>query len=365
MTAGTPWMLMGPPSSCAGHVARFESIGVKLPERRLTTGELMASTRHHTNVDLERLTGIRERRVCSEGEDSFTLAVDAARDCLSRSRHAAADLDMVICTSITRSAGPASYRFEPPLSLAIKQAIGADGATSFDLSNACAGMLTGVFLLDDFVRRGVVRSGMVVSGEFISGLGTNAAREIHGIYSRQLASLTLGDAGAAVIVERAPDGKPGIALAGFTTIAEHSRLCLGGPAPHAPGARMLTKARTIHRVAMEDAPLLLEQALTATGLRLADVDWVIPHQTSARAIRAGERELAARLGGHPKHMVVNVEDRGNTASTTHFVALHRYLGEGRFRRGDKVVLLALASGLEIGVVVLVMDELVETHGNVH
>ena len=164
---------------------------------------------------------------------------------------------------------------------------------------------------------------MVVSGEFISGLGTNAAREIHGIYSRQLASLTLGDAGAAVIVERAPDGKPGIALAGFTTIAEHSRLCLGGPAPHAPGARMLTKARTIHHVAMEDAPLLLEQALTATGLRLADVDWVIPHQTSARAIRAGERELAARLGRHPKHMVVNVEDRGNTASTTHFVALHR------------------------------------------
>ena len=47
-------------------------------------------------------------------------------------------------------------------------------------------------------------------------------------------------------------------------------------------------------------------------------------------------------------MVINVEDFGNTSSTTHFVALHRYLTEGRFQRGDKVLLLALASGLEIG-----------------
>lgn len=367
MTSGVPWMLVEQrPGSAGDHVARFESIGLKLPERRLTTDELMASTRHRTNIDLERLTGIHERRVCSEGEDSLTLAVDAARDCLSRSRHAPTDLDMVVCTSITRYVGATMHRFEPPLSLSIKEAIGAHGAVSFDLSNACAGMLTGVFLLNDFIRRGVIRRGMVVSGEFISGLGTNAAHDIRGIYSKQLASLTLGDAGAAVLVERAPEGSDGgIGLAAFTTISEHSRLCIGSPAPHAPGARMFTKARAIHRVAMEDAPPLLEQILAESGLRLGDIDWVIPHQTSARAILAGERELAAHFGERPRHMVVNVEDRGNTASTTHFVALHRYLSEGRFARGDKVLLLALASGLEIGVVLLVMDELVETHGRTH
>jgi 3-oxoacyl-[acyl-carrier-protein] synthase-3 len=350
----------------AGHVARFDSIGLKLPERRLTTRELMASTRHRTHIDLERLTGIHERRVCTEGEDSLTLAIDAARDCLARSRHTAGDLELIICASITRYVGGMTHRFEPPLALSIKEAIGASRATGFDLSNACAGMLTGVLLLNDFIRRGAIRCGMVVSGEFISGLGTNAAQDIRSIYSKQLASLTLGDAGAAAIVERAPEGADGgIALAAFTTISEHSRLCLGLPAPHSPGARMFTKARTIHRVAMQDAPPLLEELLAGSGLRLGDIDWVIPHQTSARAIRAGERELAERFGERPKHMVVNVEDRGNTASTTHFVALHRYLDEGRFARGDKVMLLALASGLEIGVVLFVMDELVETHGRPH
>jgi 3-oxoacyl-[acyl-carrier-protein] synthase-3 len=367
MERTTPWMLLEPGSipDAAHHTARFDSIGLKLPERRLTTRALMESTRHHTTIDLERLTGIRERRVCSEGEDSLTLAVDAARDCLSRSRHAPADLEMLICASITRYVDGPSYRFEPPLSLSIKEAIGAPDAISLDLSNACAGMLTGVFLLNDFVRRGVIRCGMVVSGEFISLLGSNAANDIRSLFSRQLASLTLGDAGAAVIVERAPDGQPGIALAGFTTISEHSRLCFGLPAPHSPGARMFTKARTIQKVAIQDAPPLLDAVLDRTGLRLADIDWLIPHQTSARAIKAGERELEARFGEGPKHVVVNVEDYGNTSSTTHFVALHRYLTEGRFQRGDKVMLLSLASGLEVGVVLLVMDDLVESHGRAH
>lgn len=362
----TPWMLLEPrPGSAAPYTARFESVGVKLPARTLTTADLMASTRHHTSIDLARLTGIRERRVCSPGEDSFTLAVGAAKDCLSRSRYEAEDLDMIVCASITRYVGGATFQLEPPLGLAIKEAIGAHQAMDLDLSNACAGMLTGVFLVNDLVRRGVIRRGMVVSGEFISGLGTNAAKDIRNVMSRQLASLTLGDAGAAVIVDRAEGNRPGIALAAFTTIAEHSRLCVGAPAPHAPGGRMFTRARTIHKVAMQDAPPLLEQLLDTIHMKVDEIDWLVPHQTSARALKAGERAIEAHFGAKPKHLVVNVEEFGNTSSTTHFVALHRLLDEGKLRAGEKVCLLALASGLEIGVVMLVLDELVETHGRVH
>lgn len=361
------WMLVeaGPPSEALPYVARFDAVGAKLPARRLTSHDLMASTRHHTRIDLERLTGIRERRVCSEGEDSQSLAIDAALDCLARSRHPAAELDMVICASITRYDGGDSHRFEPPLSLSIKEAIGAHRAVSFDLSNACAGMLTGVFLLDNLIRRGAIRCGMVVSGEYISGLGQNAAHDIRSIMSLQLASLTLGDAGAAVIVERAEDGRPGIAVAGFTTLCEHSRLCLGLPAAHRPGARMYTRARKIHEVAMDDGPPLLEELLGKRGLHLGDIDWLIPHQTSVRAIRSGEKAMAARMGEHPRHVVVTVDEYGNTASTTLFLALHRHLTEGSFRDHDRILLLSVASGLEVGVVVLEMDQLRETHGHVH
>ena len=355
------WML-GEPRP-ATHASRIEAVGRELPACRVTTRELMASTRHHTNIDLEKLTGIREHRVCGPDESSLTLAIAAARDCLRRSRYTGADLDMVINASITRYTTGTTHRFEPPLSLSIKEAIDAPAAISFDISNACAGMLTGVFLLDDLIRRGTIRRGMVVSGEHITGLGTNAARHIHNIVSPQLASLTLGDAGAAVIVDRADPCSPGIALAGFTTLAEHSRLCLGLPSWHAPGAQMFTRARAIHDVAMQDGPPLVEELLASYGVELGAIDWLIPHQTSVRAIKAGERALAQQLGSHPKHVVVTVDEYGNTASTTLFLALHRYLDEQRFKRGDKVLLLSVASGLEIGIALLVLDDLVETHGH--
>lgn len=362
------WMLVeGGKDSRADvrYASRFESLGLQLPERRLTTRELLASTAHHPNIDLEALTGIRERRVCSEGEDSFTLAVAAARDCLAHSRHQPEDIEMLISASITKYKGGLRQQLEPPLSLAIKREIGAHAAKSFDLSNACAGMLTGVFVLNDFIRRGVVRCGMVVSGEYISSLDRNAALQVRSVLSNQLASLTLGDAGVAALLERAPEGNPGITFAGFTTLAEHSRLCIGIPAKVGPGATMFTKARAIHRVAIEDSPPLIADALAESGLRLADVDYLIPHQTSARAIRKAATEFAARLGTLPKHIVDNVAERGNTASTTHFVALYEYLEAERFKKGDEILLLSLASGLEVGVVIFRMDELVEHYGHAH
>jgi 3-oxoacyl-[acyl-carrier-protein] synthase-3 len=128
---------------------------------------------------------------------------------------------------------------------------------------------------------------------------------------------------------------------------------------------MLTKARTIHKVALEDAPPLLAQALQSCGLQIGDIDWLIPHQTSVRAIRSGERALAEQLGAHPRHTVVTVDEYGNTASTTLFLALHRYLTDHRFTAGDKILLLSVASGLEVGIVLFEMDELEASHGHLH
>jgi 3-oxoacyl-[acyl-carrier-protein] synthase III len=359
------WLALQSPRSGNPWGCRIESVGVKLPARRLTTKDLMNQTSHRTRIQLERLTGIHERHVVGPGETSFTLATGAARDCLAHSQHQAPDIEMLISTSITRSRGRFSQSFEPPLSLYVKQAIGATQAVNFDLSNACAGMLTGVFVLQDLITRGEISCGMVVSGEYISHLSWNAARQIRSLFSKQLASLTLGDAGAAVIVERAPAGGPGIDVIGFTTLAEHSRLCLAFPSTVGPGAQMYTKSRTLQKVAIEDMAPLVGEVISEAGIDLADIDYLIPHQTSARAIRKGTEAFARRLGAKPRHVVVNVEEYGNTSSTTLFVALHKYLEEQRIRKGDRVMLLALASGVEIGMALFTVDSQVDRYGRMH
>jgi 3-oxoacyl-[acyl-carrier-protein] synthase-3 len=359
------WMVLESTGSGASWGCRIESVGVKLPAATLTSRELLSKTRHHTRIQLERLTGIHERHVVSPGENSFTLAVGAARDCLAHSEHQASDIEMLISTSITRSKGGISQQFEPPLSLGIKQAIGAANAVSFDLSNACAGMLTGTFILQDLIRRGEIRCGMVVSGESISHLGWNAAKQIRFLFSKQLASLTLGDAGAAVIVEQAPEGAAGIDVIGFTTLAEHSRLCLAYPSTVGPGAQMYTRSRTLHKVAIEDMVPLLAEALKQADIDLAKIDYLIPHQTSARAITKGTAEFARRLGARPKHVVVNLGEYGNTSSTTLFLALHKYLEEHRMHKGDRVMLLSLASGIEVGIAIFTIGNEVDRYGRTH
>jgi 3-oxoacyl-[acyl-carrier-protein] synthase-3 len=369
VNGGEHWMaLEGGADSPAGggsYTSRFAAIGSSVPARRVSTDELMASTKHRTHIELERLTGIHEHHVVGEGEDSFTLALGAARDALAHADCAAEDLDMLIVSSITRHVGGLRMQLEPPVSVSLKEAIGAHRAISFDLSNACAGMLTGVFILNDLIRQGRIRRGMVVSGEYISHLGTNAAQQVRTIMSKQLASLTLGDAGAAAILERAPEGAPGIEVAGFTTLSSHSRLCLAFPAKIGPGSTMYTDARAIHKVAIEATPSLLREVLDEAGLELDEIDYLIPHQTSARAIKKGMQDLSERWGVEPKHWVVTVDEFGNTASTSHFVALRKYLDEGRFVGEDRVLLLALASGLEVGIVIFKIDQLVERYGHDH
>ncbi|KUI32629.1 3-oxoacyl-ACP synthase III family protein [Mycobacterium sp. GA-2829] len=364
---GTHWLVTEPSDGFAApYTTRLAAAGRYLPPGRLTTEELMASTRHRTRIDLQRLTGIRERRVSDGRDDSHSMAIAAASDCLSHADADASALDVVINCSITRFDG-LTQRMEPTMAGAVARAIGATSAMTFDLSNACAGMLTGVAVLNNWIRQGSVTRGLVVSGEYISGLERNAAKHIRGILSPELASLTLGDAGAALLLERAPAGDGNIIFTGFTTIARYSRLCLAYPKGHDPGARMFTKSRAIQQAAMADTPMLLGEVLDAVRISLDEVDHVITHQTSARAIRKGMAAVTRQFGAAPRHdAVITVDRYGNTASTTHTVALVEELAAGHIEPGDTVALIALASGLEIGVVLLRIDEsLVNHYGHRH
>ena len=364
---GEHWMALegGADGSPGAYTSRFAAIGASIPQRRLSTDELMASTKYQTDIDLEQLTGVRERRIVGAGEDSYTLALGAARDALAHADCAAADLDMLIVSSISRHVGGLRLQLEPPVNVALKAALGAERALGLDIANACAGMMTGVFILNDLIRQGRIRRGMVVSGEYISELGRNAAQEIRTVMDDQLASLTLGDAGAAAIVERAPEDAAGIELAGFTTLSKHSRLCVAFPATIGPGSTMHTDAREMQGIAIKDLAAMLREVLDQAGLKFDEIDYFIPHQTSVRAIKKGTEVLSGVFGSAPKHVVITIDELGNTASTTHFVALSKYLKEGRFAPEDRVLLLSHASGLEVGIVIFKVDQLVGRYGHDH
>ncbi|MCG8617118.1 MAG: hypothetical protein MI802_12945, partial [Desulfobacterales bacterium] len=171
---------------------RFESIGTYLPEKVVSTKELMAKGEadFFKLVDLQEITGIENRHVRSDCEDSYTLALDAATECLKNSRYEAKDLDMIIYTGITQMKGSAKkFLYEPAMSLFIKNKLGAQSAQNIDISNGCAGMLNGVYILDAMIKSGTIRNGMVVDGECITSAAEAAIKEIDNVFDEQFASL--------------------------------------------------------------------------------------------------------------------------------------------------------------------------------
>ncbi|MBN2632452.1 MAG: hypothetical protein JXR66_02775 [Bacteroidales bacterium] len=342
---------------------QIESIGVKLPSKILTTNELLEKLKIPCIRKFGLLTGIFERKVCSPDEDSFSLAVDAAKDCLSFSKYRAEELDMIINCSITKYKNGLSHLYEPTFSALIKNSVGATKAITFDISNACAGMLTGVYLAEKFIRQGIIKTCLVVSGEYISNICDHALKNIRTSLSAELSSLTVGDCGAAAIIERTADEKNGLIISGFTTLSRYSNLCTGRQNRRTPGGKMKTKSKKIHEAAISESVPIIKQALDLNQLSFHDIDWLIPHQTSRSSIISGANHYLEYFGEKPGQIAVTLKDTGNTASTTHFLALYKYLNEKRFNEDDKVMLLCFASGLIIGVIIFKMNKIVHMYGN--
>ena len=329
--------------------SRFESLGVYMPERIMSSGELISKMRVPLNIDIERITGIKKRRIRAGNEDSFTLAVKAAEDCLSRSAYSAADLDVVINTSISRTMDYPKIYDEPSLSYYIKKAIGADRAIHFDISNACAGMMTGGTVLNRMIRSGKVKNGLVVSGESISAITETALKEISGPADPQLASLTVGDSGAAFILDRTYD-EPGIELAEMVTIAGFADLCFGLPSSESPGMAMYTKSKEIHNECINRWPACIDSMFRKHGKKFdpAEYDYMITHQTSVNAIKTFIKSGKEYFGCDMPRELYTVEEFANTSSTTHFVLLYYKLREGEIKPGSRVILVSSASGIVLG-----------------
>jgi 3-oxoacyl-[acyl-carrier-protein] synthase-3 len=336
---------------------RIESMGAYLPAKVLTMEELLASCRRRPPWDLERITGIRERRVAA-GEYAVDLAVQAARRALAMSSYPAAGLDVVIGAGISKHHREDEFHLEPATAVGVARAVGAPSARAFDVVNACAGMLNGIYVLQGLIRAGEARCGMVVSGEHNSPVMRTAARELRHRFGGQMAALTLGDGGAAVILDASPAAAIGFHGLELVTGARHDRYCYSRPSRRGPGGILVTKARGLQRKGNEHFPAYLKEILDRSGWTLDDVDHIIPHQVSVRAIensaRAVERYLGCPL---PPVTRVSADVHANTSTTSHFLALHRFILDGTIRPGDNLLFVSGASGIVISHATYTLDDL--------
>ncbi|MFG2395112.1 3-oxoacyl-ACP synthase III family protein [Streptomyces lavendulae] len=335
--------------------SRLEALGAHVPETVMTTRQLAEGISAIRDTDLQRITGVAERRVYHRdpgvAESSFSMALSAARDCLGVSRYEAADIGVVISASITRFTAGGRFSFEPSFAAMLARGIGARSAVHFDVSNACAGLMTGVYLLDRMIRSGAVRTGLVVSGEQATTVAETAAREIGDSYDPQFAALSVGDSAVAVLLDASTDEADRIHYVELMTCSEYSHLCMGMPSDRSQGMALYTDNKKMHnRDRLKLWPRFHGDFLAKQGRHFTDeaFDYVIQHQVGTRFIDYVNQIAETEFGAPMPVSLATVEKYGNTATTSHFLTLRDHLRAGTARPGSRFLLVPAASGVVTG-----------------
>jgi 3-oxoacyl-[acyl-carrier-protein] synthase-3 len=293
--------------------ARIAGIGKALPARRLTNADLekMVETSDEWIVDR---TGIKERRIAGEGETTATLGAEAARGALQTAGLDPADVELVICGTVT----PA-LQFPSTASL-IQNLIGARNAGAFDVNAACVGFLSAYATAAGLINSGMYRRILVVGAETLSRIVN---------WEDRATCVLFGDGAGAIVLEASESG--------------------------GPGSVVLRSDGSLERILYARGPATPPSAIDAegfcisdAGLSLEDIDYVVPHQANARIISS----VAKGLGLPPERVIVNVNKYGNTSSASIPLALCEAWEEGRLQPGDNLLLVAFGGGLAWGATVL-------------
>ena len=346
----------------SGYHSVIESLGVYLPPKKVSSKEILRACRVKMMLPLQRLTGIKTRRMAGESEFSIDLARRAIQECLDRSKYGPGDVELLICCNISRYDGPNfHFSFEPSTSVQLKRDFGLDNALVFDISNACAGMFTGINIADSYIRAGFIKRALVVSGEYITHLTVTAQKEILNRDDERIACLTLGDSGAAVMLERTDNPKVGFHAIDMYTLGKFSEYCIAKPTKEEHGgAIMLTESMKLHAVAIRESVRHFGSVLLQLKWPRDAINYVIMHQTARTAISQTANMINRLMGEEicdKESMINNLAERGNTSTTTHFVALWDNIAKNKFNPGDTVIFAIQASGITIGTAPYTFDDL--------
>ncbi len=318
---------------------RIAGTGSHLPEKRLTNQDLEKMVETNDQWIVER-TGIKSRRIAAEGVYTSDLAYEAAIQALQVAGMKATDLDMILVAT-------ASPDQPMPNTACVLQAkLGAGNCAALDISAACSGFVYGFSIADQFIRSGAMKNILLVGAEILHRFVNYKDRET---------CILFGDAAGAAILTRAKDGEDSkvysshlhangeisdlfVLPAGGTKIPISQRVVDEG----LQYVRM--KGREIFKHAVRTMSESCQEALDKNGMTASDVSWIIPHQANLRIIEAVAKHFDISM----EHVIVDIEETGNTSAATIIVAMDRAIRAGRIKRGQNVMLTAFGAGITSG-----------------
>lgn len=283
-------------------------------------------------------TGIKERRIASNGEAVSTFAYRAALNALDMAGVAPEELDMIIVGTITPDMPT------PSVACLLQHKLKSSRAWAFDVSAGCTGFLYSLAIADTYIKAGSSSKILVVGAETLSKITD---------YQDRTTCILFGDGAGAVVVSK-EKGERGILSTHLYSDGAYADLLYMPGGGSANPASPETIQQRLHYLKMDGNKVfkiavksLEEAAVTAlkhNNMTEEDLDLLVSHQANSRIIQA----IAKRLNLIPEKVFTNIHKYGNTSSASVPIALDEATRQHRIKKNDIVLLDAFGAGLTWG-----------------
>jgi 3-oxoacyl-[acyl-carrier-protein] synthase-3 len=283
-------------------------------------------------------TGIKERRIASDGVCTSDLAAIASLQAITEAGIEPGDVDLIILATSTPDVPI------PATAAILQDKLGCIGASAFDLNAVCSSWVQALDIGDRYVGTEGYENVLVV--------GADAYSRIINWEDRTTCVLFGDGAGAAVL--RAVDAGSGIlgswmqsdgGRAGVIEIrAGGVRTPILSDTFNEGDQYFQMDGRAVWDFAIEAFPNAVRGVLERVGKSLDDVDLIIPHQANLRILEAGMENLGLGMN----KTFTNLHKYGNTAAASVPIALREAVDRGRVGRGDLLVTVAFGGGVTWG-----------------
>jgi|TARA_B110000967_G_scaffold200359_1_gene236061 3-oxoacyl-[acyl-carrier-protein] synthase-3 len=231
----------------------------------------------------------------------------------------------------------------PDTSTFYQKAMGLKGIPSFSIHCTCLSFITAFHAASSFIQSQAYKKILIIS----SDRGTRGRN-----FNEPESASLLGDGAAAIILEPAttPDQSELIyfKMKTWPDGAHLTEVRGGGTNKHPQDPKTLPSDNLfsmdgpgIYKIARKQVYRIMLKALKETNLAREDIDWIIPHQASGKAV-----EAYISTGGFKKEKVVNiVSEFGNCVAASVPMALTKTIQNGKIKRGEKILLIGTGAGL--------------------
>ncbi len=311
----------------------FLGCGSYLPARCVTNDQLIAEKNlDSTNEWVERRTGIKERHIAAEGELTSDLAVKAARQALEKSGITIADVDALILATTTPDDRV------PAAAARVQAKLGMARGFAVDINAACSGFIYALTMADNFIRLGQAKTVLVIGAETLSHITD---------WTDRSTCFLFGDGAGAVVLT----GKRGLGMnvdQGVLATALHSDGRNYDMLRTNEKGFLRMDGQEVFRAAVTNLSDVVDEALTMTGLKPEEIDWLVPHQANQRIIDGTGKKLKLPA----ERVVSTIAYHANTAAASIPLALALAVNDGRIKRGQLLLLDTMGAGFTWGMAVV-------------